>query len=154
MMNIRLICVGKIKEKYLEDAISEYVKRLKPLCSFQIVELKEINSNDTKKDLIEEGRNILKNISDNDYVITMEIEGKELSSVDFSKLIEKHYTYDNKKMIFIIGSSCGLSDEVKARSDYKLSFSKMTFPHQLMRVIFLEQLYRAFAIINNIKYHK
>ena len=154
MMNIRLICVGKIKEKYLEDAISEYVKRLKPLCSFQIVELKEINSNDTKKDLIEEGRNILKNISDNDYVITMEIEGKELSSVDFSKLIEKHYTYDNKKMIFIIGSSCGLSDEVKARSDYKLSFSKMTFPHQLMRVIFLEQLYIAFAIINNIKYHK
>ena len=154
MMNIRLICVGKIKEKYLEDAISEYVKRLKPLCSFQIVELKEINSNYTKKDLIEEGRNILKNISDNDYVITMEIEGKELSSVDFSKLIEKHYTYDNKKMIFIIGSSCGLSDEVKARSDYKLSFSKMTFPHQLMRVIFLEQLYRAFAIINNIKYHK
>ena len=84
MMNIRLICVGKIKEKYLEDAINEYTKRLKPLCSFQIVELKEINSNDTKRDLIEEGKNILKNISDNDYVITMEIEGKELSSVDFS----------------------------------------------------------------------
>ena len=154
MMNIRLICVGKIKERYLEDAINEYSKRLKPLCSFQIVELKEINSNDTKRDLIEEGKNILKNISDNDYVITMEIEGKELSSVDFSKLIENHYTYDNKKIIFIIGSSCGLSDEVKARSNYKLSFSKMTFPHQLMRVIFLEQLYRAFAILNNIKYHK
>jgi len=153
-MNIRLICVGKIKEKYLEDAIFEYVKRLKPLCSFQIIEIKEINSNDTKRDLIEEGRNILKNISDNDYVITLEIEGKELNSVDFSKLIENHYTYDNKKMIFVIGSSCGLSDEVKARSNYKLSFSKMTFPHQLMRVIYLEQLYRAFAILNNIKYHK
>ncbi|MBQ4060627.1 MAG: 23S rRNA (pseudouridine(1915)-N(3))-methyltransferase RlmH [Bacilli bacterium] len=153
-MNIKLICVGKIKEKYLDDAINEYVKRLKTLCTFQIVEIKEINSSDYKKDLIEEGKNILKNINENDYVITLEIDGKELSSVDFSKLIESHYTYDNKKMIFVIGSSCGLSDEVKSRSNYKLSFSKMTFPHQLMRVIYLEQLYRAFAIINNIKYHK
>lgn len=154
MVNIKLICVGKIKEKYLDDAINEYVKRLKTLCTFQIVEIKEINSSDYKKDLIEEGKNILKNINENDYVITLEIDGKELSSVDFSKLIESHYTYDNKKMIFVIGSSCGLSDEVKSRSNYKLSFSKMTFPHQLMRVIYLEQLYRAFAIINNIKYHK
>ena len=104
--------------------------------------------------IVEEGKNILKNINDNDYVITLEILGKELDSVSFSKLIENHYTYDSRKMVFVIGSSCGLSDEVKNRSNYKLSFSKMTFPHQLMRVIFLEQCYRAFAIMNNIKYHK
>lgn len=154
MIDVTLICLGKIKEKYLVEAINEYTKRIKTLGNLNIIELKEINTDDSNKNLVEEGKNILKNINDNDYVITLEILGKELDSVSFSKLIENHYTYDTRKMVFVIGSSCGLSDEVKNRSNYKLSFSKMTFPHQLMRVIFLEQCYRAFAIMNNIKYHK
>lgn len=154
MMEITLICIGKIKEKYLTEAINEYQKRLQTLASVKIIELKEINNLEANKCLYEEGKNILKLLSDNDYVITLEIEGKQLDSISFSQMIENHYTYSNKKLVFIIGSSCGLSDEVKSRSDFKFSFSKMTFPHQLMRVLFLEQLYRAFSIINHIKYHK
>lgn len=154
MIDITLICVGKIKEDYLVDAINEYTKRIKLLANLNIIEIKEINTENTSRNLLEEGKNILKNITDNDFVITLEINGKELDSVSFSEMISNHYTYDPKKMVFIIGSSCGMSDEVKARSNYKLSFSKMTFPHQLMRVVFLEQLYRAFTIMKNIKYHK
>ncbi len=154
MMEVVLICVGKIKEKYLDDAIIEYQKRLKPLVNLKVCELKEINNNDINKCLAEEGKNILKLISDNDYVVTLEINGKMLDSVEFAKMIENHFTYLNKRLVFIIGSSFGLCDEVKQRSNFKFSFSKMTFPHQLMRVIFLEQLYRAFTIINHIQYHK
>lgn len=154
MISVMLICVGKIKEKYLEDAISEYVKRITPLGSLKMIEIKEINNDDINKNLIEEGKMILSNITNNDYVVTLEISGKEFDSVAFSDFIFNHYTYDYRKMVFVIGSSNGLCEEVKQRSNYKLSFSKMTFPHQLMRVIFLEQLYRAFAIRNNIKYHK
>lgn len=154
MISVMLICVGKIKEKYLEDAISEYVKRITPLGSLKMIEIKEINNDDINKNLIEEGKMILSNITNNDYVVTLEISGKEFDSVAFSDFIFNHYTYDYRKMVFVIGSSNGLCGEVKQRSNYKLSFSKMTFPHQLMRVIFLEQLYRAFAIRNNIKYHK
>ena len=153
MMNINLIVVGKIKEDYLESAISEYQKRIKPYCNLKIIEIKEINTIDTNKNLNMEADLILDNIKD-DYVVTLEIEGKELTSVELSQMIEKHYSYSDKVITFVIGSSCGLSNKVKNRSDYKLSFSKMTFPHQLMRVIFLEQLYRALTIINNIKYHK
>ncbi len=153
MMNINLIVVGKIKEDYLESAISEYQKRIKPYCNLKIIEIKEINTLDTNKNLNMEADLILDNIKD-DYVVTLEIEGKELSSVEFSQMIEKHYSYSDKVITFVIGSSFGLSNKVKITSDYKLSFSKMTFPHQLMRVIFLEQLYRALTIINNIKYHK
>ena len=153
MMNINLIVVGKIKEDYLESGISEYQKRIKPYCNLKIIEIKEINTLDTNKNLNMEADLILDNIKD-DYVVTLEIEGKELSSVEFSQMIERHYSYSDKVITFVIGSSFGLSNKVKIRSDYKLSFSKMTFPHQLMRVIFLEQLYRALTIINNIKYHK
>lgn len=153
-MDIKLIVVGKIKEKYLDDAICEYVKRIKPFVNLNIIEIKELNYMESKRNLLEEGKNILKNINSNDYVVTLEIEGKMFTSVEFSNFISNHYTYNNKVMTFIIGSSDGMSDEVKQRSDYKLSFSKMTFPHQLMRVIFLEQLYRGFSIINNTKYHK
>lgn len=153
-MDITLICLGKIKEKYLTDAIGEYSKRIKAFCNLKIIELKEVNSNDDKKNLSVEAIDILNNISKDDYVVSLAIEGKMLDSVEFSELISNHYTYNPKKLVFIIGSSCGLSDEVKARSDYKISFSKMTFPHQLMRVIFLEQLYRAFMISSNHKYHK
>lgn len=153
-MDVRLIVVGKIKEKYLTDACSEYIKRIKPFVNLEIIEIKELNNSESDKNLSEEGKNILKCIGSNDFVVTLEIEGKMLTSVELSDYISKHYTYNNKVMTFIIGSSDGLSEEVKKRSDYKLSFSKMTFPHQLMRVIFLEQLYRAFSIINHSKYHK
>lgn len=153
-MDIVLICLGKIKEKYLSDAISEYTKRIKPFCNLKIQELKEINSNDDKKNLSQEAIDILSNITKDDYVVTLEIEGKELTSPELAQFISNHYTYSSKRLVFIIGSSCGLDDSVKNRSDYKLSFSKMTFPHQLMRVIFLEQLYRSFMITTNHKYHK
>lgn len=154
MMEIKLIVVGKIKEKYLEDAISEYVKRIKPMANLNIIEIKECNQYDDARNLKEEAKIILDNLNDNNYVITLEIKGHELSSVEFSEYIDKHYLYNNKTLTFVIGSSCGLDESVRLRSDYKLSFSKMTFPHQLMRVIFLEQLYRALSIINNMKYHK
>ena len=153
-MNISLICVGKIKEDYLKEGISEYLKRIKPFCTFNLIELKEVNNYDDERNINEEGKLILDNINDNNYVITLEIEGKELSSVELSNLISNHYTYNNKEIVFVIGGSCGLSNEVKRRSDYHLSFSKLTFPHQLMRMIFLEQLYRALTIMNNMKYHK
>lgn len=153
-MDIKLIVVGKIKESYLNEAIKEYVKRIKPMANLNIIELKECTYNESVKNLKEEAKLILNNISDNDFVITLEINGKELTSVELSEYISKHYLYNNKVLTFIIGSSDGMDDSVKARSNYKLSFSKMTFPHQLMRVIFLEQLYRALSIINNMKYHK
>ena len=153
-MDIKFIVVGKIKEKFLTDGINEYVKRIKPFCNLNIIEIKELNYEDRLKNLLLEGENILKNISSNDFVITLEINGKMLSSEELASFISNHYTYNNKTITFIIGSSDGMSDDVKRRSDYKLSFSKMTFPHQLMRLVFLEQLYRAFSIINNQKYHK
>ncbi len=153
-MDVKLIVIGKIKEKYLVDGISEYLKRIRPYANINMIEIKELNSFESERNLIDEGKNVLKNISDNDYVVTLEIDGKMLSSVEFSEFISRHYTYNNKVLTFVIGSSDGLSLEVKNRSDYKLSFSKMTFPHQLMRMIFMEQLYRAFSIINNSKYHK
>ena len=153
-MDVNLICVGKIKEKYLEDGISEYIKRIKPFCNLKVIEIKESNFGETNKNLNQEASLILSNIKKDDYFITLEIEGKMLNSVELAQMIEKHPSYSSKTMTFIIGSSEGLSDELKKRSDYKLSFSKMTFPHQLMRMIFLEQLYRAFSIINNKKYHK
>ena len=154
MIDIRLIVVGKIKEKYLEDAILEYRKRIQPMANLQIVEVKEVTIYDEARNLKEESKMIFQAIPDNSYVVTLEILGKELTSVEFSEYISNHYLYNNKVLTFVIGSSDGLDDSVKARSDYKLSFSKMTFPHQLMRVIFLEQLYRALSIINNKKYHK
>ena len=153
-MDVKLIVVGKIKESYLSEAIKEYVKRIKPLASLNIIEVKECTYNDMTKNLKEEAKLILSNINDNDFVVTLEIEGKELTSVELSEYISKHYLYNNKILTFIIGSSDGMDESVKKRSNYKLSFSKMTFPHQLMRVIFLEQLYRALSIINNMKYHK
>lgn len=153
-MEIKLIVVGKIKESYLNEAIKEYLKRIKPLANLNIIEIKECTYNDILKNLKEESKLILSNINDNDFVITLEIEGKELTSVELSEYISKHYLYNNKTLTFIIGSSDGMDISVKKRSNYKLSFSKMTFPHQLMRVIFLEQMYRALSIINNMKYHK
>lgn len=154
MIDIKLIVVGKIKEDYLVSAIKEYQKRIKPMANLNMIEIKECTYNDMNKNLKEEAKLILSNISESDFVVTLEIEGKELSSVDFASYIEKHYAYNNKELTFVIGSSDGMDESVKDRSNFKFSFSKMTFPHQLMRVIFLEQLYRALSIINNMKYHK
>ena len=143
---IKIICVGKIKEQYLKDAILEYKKRISKYHKLEIIELPD-NS------IEEEGNAILKVINDKDYVITLEIEGQMIDSIEFSNRIEKIFI-EHSNITFIIGGSDGLSDKIKAISNFKLSFSKMTFPHQLFRVILLEQIYRAFKIMNNETYHK
>ena len=143
---IKIICVGKIKEQYLKDAILEYKKRISKYHKLEIIELPD-NS------IEEEGNAILKVINDKDYVITLEIEGQMIDSIEFSNRMEKIFI-EHSNITFIIGGSDGLSDKIKAISNFKLSFSKMTFPHQLFRVILLEQIYRAFKIINKESYHK
>lgn len=147
---IKIICVGKIKEKYFYEAIKEYEKRIKKYVKLQIIELKDY-SYDEEKTKLEEGRNILSKINENDYVITMQIDGKKIDSLNFSKFI---YNNLSKNIVFVIGGSCGLSFDVIKRSDYSLSFSDLTFPHKLFRVILLEQIYRSFKILNNESYHK
>lgn len=153
-MKIKLIVVGKIKEKYFVDAINEYSKRLSAFCDLNLIEVKEINTDDIVKNIEEEGKNILSCIKEEDYVITMEILGKEYSSEELAEFIKNHYTYENKVLTFIIGGSNGLSKEVIKRSNKHLSFGKITYPHQLMRVILLEQIYRSMMINNNRSYHK
>lgn len=144
MLTVRLICVGNLKEKYWRDAFSEYEKRLSRFCRFETIEIPE-------SEIEREGNEILKKKAG--YIAALCIEGKALSSEDFAKFIEKK-SFDFSKFTFIIGGSTGLSEKVKEASDIKISFSPMTFPHQLMRVIFSEQLYRAFTILNNVTYHK
>ena len=143
---IKIICVGKIKESFYREAIDEYLKRMGKYHKVEIIEVMDSNIK-TEKELI------LKKIDKKDYIITMEIDGKNLSSIEFSQMIDKTLI-TNSNITFIIGGSDGLDDEIKKLSNYKLSFSKMTFPHQLFRVILLEQIYRAFKIINNESYHK
>ena len=143
---IRIVCVGKIKEKFYRDAIDEYMKRMGKYHKIEIVEV--IDSNIRNEEV-----EIMKRIGSRDYVVTMEIEGKSFSSVELSQFIDKTLI-SNSVITFVIGGSDGLSDVVKRRANYKLSFSKMTFPHQLFRVILLEQIYRSFKIINNEAYHK
>ncbi|MFA5542533.1 MAG: 23S rRNA (pseudouridine(1915)-N(3))-methyltransferase RlmH [Bacilli bacterium] len=152
-MTINLICIGKIKEKYIRDGIEEYLKRLSSSIKVNIIELKEFNTDDTSKNMEEEGKLILNQIS-NDYVVTLEIDGLNIDSVALSEMIFDHYIYNSNVISFIIGGSSGLSDEVKSRSNFKLSFGKMTYPHQLMRLILIEQVYRSFMIKSNSKYHK
>lgn len=147
---IKIICVGKIKEKYLKDAIKEYQKRLSKYTKLEIIELPDYNY-DMVKTKIEEGKNILSKISERDYVVTLEINGKEFNSISLSSFIDKNIS---KNITFVIGGSNGLSDDVLKRSNYSLSFSKLTFPHQLFRILLLEQIYRSFKIINNEAYHK
>jgi 23S rRNA (pseudouridine1915-N3)-methyltransferase len=159
-MNITIICVGKIKEKFYTMAVDEYVKRLSRYCQLKIIELKDEKTPDgASENVVEgikdkEGLRILEAIKDNSYVIALAIEGKQLDSVELSKKMDQLMIEGNSNVVFIIGGSLGLSKQVLARADYKLSFSKMTFPHQLMRVILLEQVYRAFRISNNEPYHK
>lgn len=151
---IKILCVGKIKEDYLTSGIKEYLKRMEAWDKVEIVELKEHINSDINKTIETEGKSILEKISKNDYVITLEIEGKNFTSEAFSDKIDELYTYGNTHIVFVIGGSWGLSKEVKSRSNLALSFSKFTFPHQLMRLILLEQIYRAYTIINHKEYHK
>lgn len=143
---IKIICIGKIKENYLKDAINDYQKRISKYHKIEIVELPDSNI-DNEKELIK------KNINSKDYIITMEIEGNMLSSIELSEKIDKIFI-TNPNIIFIIGGSTGLHQEIKNMSNYKLSFSKLTFPHGLFRLILLEQIYRSFKILTNESYHK
>lgn len=159
MLNVNIICVGSIKEKFFTDALNEYKKRLQRYCKFNIVELAEekITDQETQaqidKTLSKEGERILAKIGKSDYVIAMCIEGKQLSSEELSQKLSE-ISMLSGTVDFIIGGSGGLSKDVKSRADFKLSVSKMTFPHQLFRVMLSEQIYRAFTITANAKYHK
>lgn len=149
---IKIICVGKIKEKFFQQAIEEYQKRLSRYTKLEIVELEDVNY-DVASSLAKEKEAILRQIKENDYVITLDIEGNMVSSEELSGQLEKGLiNYPN--LTFIIGGSNGLHETIKERSNYSLSFSKMTFPHQLFRIILLEQLYRSFKIMKNESYHK
>ncbi len=150
---IKLITVGKIKEKYLKDAILEYTKRISKYTKLEIIELPDYDYDNKQIVLEKEKENIIKHINSRDYVITMQIEGKNISSEDFADKIDKVFV-TNPNIVFIIGGSYGLHDDIKKISNFSLSFSKMTFPHQLFRVLLLEQIYRAYKIINNESYHK
>lgn len=153
-MMINIICVGKIKKDYVIDGINDYQKMISSYTKLNIIEVKEVNTNNISKNIVDEGHNILSKINDNDYVITLEIKGEIIDSVELSKKIEYLTTYGHSSITFVIGGSNGLSSEVISRANYHLSFSSFTFPHQLMRLILVEQIYRAFTIINNKDYHK
>lgn len=159
-MNINIIALGKIKEKFMKEAIKEFQKRLSRYCKLTIIELDDEKAPEklSRKDMEivkdKEGQKILKKINPSTYIITLEIEGKNLTSEDFSKKMEDIMIQGGNDISFIIGGSLGLSKEVLSRANYRLSFSKMTFPHQLMRLILLEQIYRGFRIMKNEPYHK
>ena len=159
-MKITVITVGKIKEKYLKDAIDEYSKRLSKYCKLEIVEVADEKTPDNASDVVEdairtkEAERILKYVKDDAFVITLEINGTQLSSEELADKIDKLGVQGISHIIFIIGGSIGLGQDILQKSNYALSFSKMTFPHQLMRVILLEQIYRSYRIINGEPYHK
>lgn len=143
---IKIICVGKVKEKYLRDMINDYIKRISKYHKIEIIELTDSNINKEKEEL-------LRVINTKDYNIVMDIDGNNLSSREFAEKIDKTFLI-NSNITFIIGGSDGVSPEIKELANYRLSFSKLTFPHQLFRGILLEQIYRAFKILNNESYHK
>ncbi len=159
-MNINIVCVGKLKERYWTDAVTEYLKRLSRYCRMEIVELKEARLPDHASPAEEEqvktveGESILRSLSADSYVIALDVKGKQLSSEQLSEKIENLALEGRSTVDFIIGGSLGLSEAVRKRADFRLSFSAMTFPHQMMRVILLEQIYRAFKISRNEPYHK
>ena len=156
-MKIKIIALGKIKEKFLKDGIEEFLKRLTPYTSLEIIEINPIEIKDenlTNKILKEEGEKILSLIKEDSYVITLEILGKQLSSEELASKINEITVSGVSELVFVIGSSCGLSAEVSARANFKLSMSKMTFLHQFARLILVEQIYRAFKILKGEKYHK
>lgn len=159
-LKITIICVGKVKEKFYRDAIDEYAKRLSKYCKFELVEVADEKTPDKASSVEEEqikekeAQRILAKIKPDSYVCTLEIAGKELSSVELANWMEQSAVNGRSQISFVIGGSLGLHSSVLQRSDFALSFSKMTFPHQLMRVILSEQIYRAFRIINGEPYHK
>lgn len=159
-MKITLITVGKIKEKYFTDAIAEYAKRLSRYCKLEIIEVADEKTPDNASEGLEnqikekEGERIFSKVPDNAYVVSLAIDGKQLSSEELADKMEKWNVNGVSHLVFIIGGSLGLTQKVLNRADYSLSFSKMTFPHQLMRVILLEQIYRSFRIRNHEPYHK
>ena len=159
-MKITCIAVGKVKEKFYRQALEEFKKRLQKYCKLEVIEVADEKTPDKAGEKIEEqikiveGKRILKNIKENDYVIALAIEGQGLTSEELAKQIESLGISGKSSITFVIGGSLGLSSEVLGRADFRLSFSAMTFPHQLMRVILLEQVYRSFRIINGEPYHK
>lgn len=150
---IKIVCVGKIKEKYLDSAINDYCKRIRKYTKLDIIQVDDVDNKPLLEILDRESNFIMKYIKDRDYVITLEIDGNSLSSTMFAEKINT--TFNNySNIVFVIGGSYGLSEKVKKRSNYSLSFSKLTFPHQLFRVMLLEQIYRVYKINNNETYHK
>ena len=160
MIRVTLICVGKIKESYFREAVQEYSKRLSGYCRLQIIEVADEKTPDgaspaeEEKILDLEGERILSKIPQGAYVVSLEIEGRKMDSVQLARWIEQKSVQGESHLVFVIGGSLGLSRSVKSRANLKLSFSDMTFPHQLMRVILLEQIYRAFRMIAKEPYHK
>lgn len=159
MMKINIIAVGKIKEDYLTIGINEYIKRIAPYSKIEIIEIKDFPCKDNieseiNKCKIIEGELILSRIKKDDYVITLDLNKKQLKSEEFAKFLQKSFDNNGSKITFVIGGSYGLSDEVKCRSNFALSLSEMTFLHQMSRLILLEQIYRSFKILNNEVYHK
>lgn len=150
---IKIITVGMLKEKYLKDAQEEYLKRLKKYTNVNLIEVKDEGLVEESKAVLIESEKIKKLLSPKDYIITLEIDGEQYDSINFSKKLDKALV-ENSNIVFIIGGSYGLSEEIKNQAKIHLSFSKMTFPHQLFRIMLLEQIYRAYKIINNEKYHK
>lgn len=159
-MKITIVAVGKVKERFFEDAVKEYVKRLGRYCKLEVLQVADEKTPDGASDIVErqiretEGKRILSNIKEGAYVIALAIEGRMLSSEELSEKIERFGVEGVSHIVFVIGGSLGLSHEVMKRADFALSFSKMTFPHQLMRVILLEQIYRSYRIMKGEPYHK
>lgn len=159
-MKVTILCVGKVKEKFYRDGIAEFVKRLSRYCKLEIIEVADEKTaeeaSDTEIRIVKEkeGERLLKNIKDDAYVVCLCIDGKQLNSEELSEKIEKLGIQGTSHIYFVIGGSLGLADEVVKRANFKLSFSPMTFPHQLMRLILLEQIYRAYRIMNHEPYHK
>lgn len=160
MMNLTILCIGKLKERYWTEAVCEYSKRLSRYCDLTVEELKEekapqnpsLAEEETVKQ--EEGRRMLSKIKEHAYVVALDVKGKALSSQELAFQMEQLGVEGKSSVVFLIGGSLGLSEEVLSRADFRLSFSKMTFPHQMMRVILLEQIYRSFKIIRKETYHK
>ena len=159
-MNIRIIAIGKIKEDYLKNGINEYLKRLSKYAKVEIVEVNDSslpdnpNSSEIEKAINQEGERVLKLLKPSDYVINLDMNKKEFESLEFSKYLEKKFSDSGSNLTFVIGGSYGLSNELKRRANDSISLSKMTFLHQMTRLILLEQIYRAFKILNNETYHK
>ena len=152
-MKIKLVAFTRQDEPYITEGLNEYIKRIKRYTPFQTVLLKPVSSNELTRVREQEGSTLLKELDETDFVVLLDAGGKQLSSEEFSVLLQQQMNSSRKSLVFVIGGAYGFSAEVLKRANFKLALSKMTFPHQLCRLIFVEQLYRAFSILNNEKYH-